>query len=187
MKLCFPAHFSLERCRESCKMGYLCKTIAAIFCSTIIAFPLSCESPRSNFWGLPQHEYEYHVPEQLDDGLDTSSLINERVDLKKINELMDKILAEDLPHVHSVLLFKNGKLVLEEYFYGYNRNKLHSIQSCTKSITSILVGIAVDQKIIPNLNTKVYELPDRYPLPLDIKDAIQNCEVARRVFKTHEN
>lgn len=33
---------------------------------------------------------------------------------------------------------------------------------------------------------KVYELPDRYPLPLDIKDAIQNCEVARRVFKTHE-
>jgi hypothetical protein len=33
---------------------------------------------------------------------------------------------------------------------------------------------------------KVYELPDRYPLPLDIKDAITNCEVARRVFKTHE-
>ena len=33
---------------------------------------------------------------------------------------------------------------------------------------------------------KVYELPPKYPLPLDIKDAIQNCEVAKRVFKTHE-
>ena len=33
---------------------------------------------------------------------------------------------------------------------------------------------------------KVYDLPPKYPLPLDIKDAIQNCEVAKRVFKTHE-
>jgi CubicO group peptidase (beta-lactamase class C family) len=139
-------------------MRCLCKTITTLFCSIIIALPLSCESPQSDFWGLPQHEYEYHAPEQLDDGLQTSSLADARVDPKKINELMDKILAEDLPNVHSVLLFKNGKLILEEYFYGYHRDKLHSIQSCTKSITSILVGIGVDQKIIPNLDTKVYEL-----------------------------
>ncbi len=33
---------------------------------------------------------------------------------------------------------------------------------------------------------KVYELPATYPLPLDIKEARTNCEVARRVFKTHE-
>ena len=33
---------------------------------------------------------------------------------------------------------------------------------------------------------KVYELPTKYPLPLDIRDAIRNCEVAKRVFKTHE-
>tara|TARA_B100001741_G_C16141328_1_gene409149 strand:+ start:288 stop:524 length:237 start_codon:yes stop_codon:yes gene_type:complete len=33
---------------------------------------------------------------------------------------------------------------------------------------------------------KVYDLPATYPLPLDIKEAITNCEVARRVFKTHE-
>lgn len=33
---------------------------------------------------------------------------------------------------------------------------------------------------------KVYDLPDTYPLPLDIRDAINNCEVAKRVFKTHE-
>ena len=33
---------------------------------------------------------------------------------------------------------------------------------------------------------KVYDLPKKYPLPLDIKNAIQNCEVAKRVFKTHQ-
>lgn len=33
---------------------------------------------------------------------------------------------------------------------------------------------------------KVYDLPDKYPLPLDIRDAIENCKVAKKVFKTHE-
>ena len=33
---------------------------------------------------------------------------------------------------------------------------------------------------------KVYDLPDKYPLPLDIRDAIENCNVAKKVFKTHE-
>ena len=33
---------------------------------------------------------------------------------------------------------------------------------------------------------KVYELPTKYPLPLDIRSAIDNCEVAKRVFKIHE-
>jgi len=39
---------------------------------------------------------------------------------------------------------------------------------------------------ISEFYTKVYELPAKYPLPLDIRDAIENCEVAKRVFKTHE-
>ncbi len=33
---------------------------------------------------------------------------------------------------------------------------------------------------------KVHELPERYPLPLDIRNAIESCEVARKVFKSHE-
>ena len=33
---------------------------------------------------------------------------------------------------------------------------------------------------------KVDDLPTKYPLPLDIRSAIDNCEVAKRVFKTHE-
>ncbi len=33
---------------------------------------------------------------------------------------------------------------------------------------------------------KAYDLPPTYPLPLDMKVAIANCKVAKRVFKTHE-
>ena len=56
---------------------------------------------------------------------------------------------------------KNGKLVLEEYFYGYDRDDLHYLASATKSITSILVGISLDQIMIKNVDQYVYQLfPD---------------------------
>lgn len=50
------------------------------------------------------------------------------------------------PRVDAVSIVKNGKLVLEEYFYGMKANKQHMISSCTKSITSILICIAIEQK-----------------------------------------
>jgi CubicO group peptidase (beta-lactamase class C family) len=69
-----------------------------------------------------------------------------------------------------VLLVRNDKLVVEEYFPGthpvigetleqepdwegryqaFDRDTLHTLQSATKSVNSILVGIAIDQKLIP--------------------------------------
>jgi len=49
-------------------------------------------------------------------------------------------------NIHSILIVKDKKLVFEEYFYGYNREKLHYLASVSKSITSILVGIALEQQ-----------------------------------------
>jgi CubicO group peptidase (beta-lactamase class C family) len=109
-------------------------------------------------------EYRYQVPLETDDGWATSSLFEESVDSEKISELMRNILDgnEEVKNVHSVLLVKNGKLVLDEYFYGNHRNALHSIASDTKSVTSILVGIAVDRKQINNLNQMLYEIFPEY-------------------------
>ncbi len=58
---------------------------------------------------------------------------------------MHQILNNNLKDIHSILLIKNGKLILEEYFGGYHRNLKHSMQSVTKSVTSILIGIAKDR------------------------------------------
>jgi CubicO group peptidase (beta-lactamase class C family) len=54
------------------------------------------------------------------------------------------------------LLVKNGKLILEEYFYNYNHEKLHQIRSVTKSIGSVLTGIAIDQGFIRSENETIY-------------------------------
>jgi CubicO group peptidase (beta-lactamase class C family) len=76
--------------------------------------------------------------------------------------MMLDILNGNDKNIHSVLLIKNGKLVLEEYFYGYTRDTSHFLASVSKSITSILIGIAIDQEIASEVKTKVYEFFPEY-------------------------
>jgi CubicO group peptidase (beta-lactamase class C family) len=45
--------------------------------------------------------------------------------------------------VHAILLYKDGKLVLEEYFYGYDIDRTHQLRSATKSVVSAVAGSAV--------------------------------------------
>ena len=115
------------------------------------------KAPRVDSSGQPQREYTYQIPENVTDGWEVSSLDEEGVDTVKINELMSHILLGNFPKIHSVLLVKNGKLVLEEYFYDFNRERLHQIRSATKSIGSVLTGIAIDQGFIKNENERIYQ------------------------------
>jgi len=106
--------------------------------------------------------YEYTVPVDAGEDWEISSLKDEGMDPAKINKLMNEILDENLRDIHSVLIVKNGKLVLEEYFYGYTRQALHSMMSVSKSVTSLLIGIARDQKKITSIDTKISEFFPSY-------------------------
>ena len=90
-------------------------------------------------------QYVYHKPLDIDGSWKTSLLVEQEVNPKNIRELINRILKKNLKNIHSILLIKNGKLILEEYFSGYHRNLKHSVASVTKSVTSILFGIARDQ------------------------------------------
>jgi CubicO group peptidase (beta-lactamase class C family) len=50
--------------------------------------------------------------------------------------------------VSSLLVMRHGQPVLEQYWNGYGKDTLHDLRSATKSITSLLVGIAIDQHAI---------------------------------------
>ena len=112
--------------------------------------------------------YQYTVPAKAEEDWEVSSLEDEGIDPGKINELLNHILDGNIRDIHSVLIVKNGRLVLEEYFYGYARQKTHSAMSVSKSITSILIGIAKDQKKIPGTDKKIY---DFFPSHKDISRA----------------
>lgn len=100
-------------------------------------------------------KYRYHEPIYIDGSWAVSSLDDHEVDRERIRELMHQIYANNIKNIHSILLLKNGKLILEEYFNGYHRNLKHHVASVTKSVTSILIGIARDKGYEIDLDKKL--------------------------------
>ncbi|MBI4585346.1 MAG: serine hydrolase [Planctomycetes bacterium] len=69
------------------------------------------------------------------------------LDSGKLAETFDYIHDHDL-NIHSLLIIRNGYLVLEATFYPYDGSSVHDVASVTKSVTTTLVGIAIDQGLI---------------------------------------
>jgi len=65
--------------------------------------------------------------------------------------------ADQLPTVYSMLVFKNGYLIAEDYFNGGAPDRQSKVQSVTKSITSALVGIAIEQGCIESVDQKMMD------------------------------
>jgi CubicO group peptidase (beta-lactamase class C family) len=58
-------------------------------------------------------------------------------------------------NINSITIIRHGYLVNETYFYPYQKGIMHSLNSCTKSVVSALVGIAVNEGRINSVNDKV--------------------------------
>lgn len=106
--------------------------------------------------------YTYKIPERTVDGWATATLKEVALNPAPIRKMVQFIREEQHVNIHSVLLIKDGRLVLEEYFHGYNRNKLHFQASVTKSIVSLIVGIAINKKLIPNIDASVLDYFPEY-------------------------
>ncbi len=56
--------------------------------------------------------------------------------------------ADSVHRLSSMLVLRHGKPVVEQYWNGYDKDTLHDLRSATKSITSLLMGVAIDQRLI---------------------------------------
>jgi CubicO group peptidase (beta-lactamase class C family) len=65
--------------------------------------------------------------------------------------------AADLDTIYSLLVVKNGYLIAEEYFNEGSANQKDRLQSVTKSFTSALVGIALEQGCLSSVDQKMLE------------------------------
>jgi CubicO group peptidase (beta-lactamase class C family) len=72
---------------------------------------------------------------------------------------VDTIKARDYD-VDSVTVIRNGTIVLDEYFPPFEPDSKHVIHSCTKSIVSALIGIAIEQGYIEGVDQPVLDLFD---------------------------
>jgi CubicO group peptidase (beta-lactamase class C family) len=73
--------------------------------------------------------------------------------------------AEKKSYMYSLLVVKNGYLVAEAYYHGRNKNTLDLIFSATKSVTSALIGIAVQEGRIDSLDQKMMDFFPEYDTP----------------------
>lgn len=114
--------------------------------------------------------YVYRAPPALDDGWKVSTLDKEGLDRAAIERFVQLLI--DLPmdglsahQVHSVLIARHGKLVLEEYFHGAGRDEAHDLRSASKSWTAMLIGAAMHDGVPIRLDTPVYSTLSPTPPP----------------------
>ena len=120
--------------------------------------------------------YQYEIPNNINDGLETSSINEVGIKPEPLNQLMNNLQSRE-HNYHAILIIKDEKLVFEEYFRGrqfdirnkndlngerlnysninFGTNELHFDASVTKSFTSSLVGIALDRGLINNIDQKL--------------------------------
>jgi CubicO group peptidase (beta-lactamase class C family) len=83
------------------------------------------------------------------------------MDSELLAKMVEYIQENDLS-IHSVLVVRNGYMVAEVYFYPFRPDSIHWIASCTKSFTSALVGIAIEQGYIAGVDQPILDFfPDR--------------------------
>ncbi len=99
--------------------------------------------------------YHYKAPVDMHDGIAVGDIARSPLGPVTANAIVGAILGGTYKDVHSVLLYQDGKLVLEEYFYGYNAQRTHQLRSATKSFVSALAGIAIDRRAISGVNERV--------------------------------
>jgi len=132
--------------------------------------------------------YSYKTPKTYNDGLKAGSLEQVGMVSQYLNSLINCIYANKYDQVHSILIYKDDMLVFEEYmegnkykwdgkyYYGdrikWHKDSLHMIMSCTKSVTSAIVGIAVDKGFFQVEESIFKYLPDHQQYKTGGKDDI---------------
>lgn len=105
--------------------------------------------------GQEPSNYQYKQPVDMHDGIAVGDIARSPLGTVTASAIVRAILDGTYKDVDGVLLYLDGKLVLEEYFYGYNAQRPHQLRSATKSVVSALAGIAIDRRAISGVNERV--------------------------------
>jgi len=122
-------------------------------------------SEAPNFLPRPPGEpkYAYHAPPQTGDGWSTARAGDVGMDETLLEQLVGKLIDSDptarrAPLIHSILVARRGKLVLDEYFFGFEREQPHDLRSAGKTFASVMLGAAMMRGVTIAPETKIYDL-----------------------------
>ena len=141
--------------------------------------------PRRKLFGK-SNNYKYQKPQQLNDGLEIGDINNDIDNPSLIFQMIKETIDGNYPDVHSILIYKNNKLVLEEYFYGYDTNTPHQLRSATKPFIGGVLGIAIDKEFIKSEKDKL--LPyfiSSYPQIANLDDKKKEITIENFLMYRH--
>lgn len=126
--------------------------------------------------------FRYAAPLQLDDGWPVATVEAVGISRQGVERLVQMLI--DMPmdslstsQIHSLLIARHGKLVVEEYFHGYHRDLPHDTRSAAKSWTAVLLGAAMQAGVPMPLTTPVYRtMLDSLPLNPDPRKRAMTLE-----------
>lgn len=88
--------------------------------------------------------------------------------LDKLREL-DNALNFQLGIIKGIVVVRKGHIVFERYFKGFGSEDTHHVTSVTQSITSTLVGIAIEEGYIKSVDQKILDFfPEAAPKASDM-------------------
>jgi CubicO group peptidase (beta-lactamase class C family) len=86
-------------------------------------------------------------------------------DASRLDAMQKSIDAGDFKKITSVLVARHGKLAYEHYFNGSNANEFQNTRSATKTVTGMLIGLAIDKHLLKSVDTPVLQFfADKRPL-----------------------
>jgi CubicO group peptidase (beta-lactamase class C family) len=108
------------------------------------------------------------APQALDDGWQTDAPDAQGFDGLRLCAVADRL--QDADDVHSIVVARHGQLVFEQYFAGYDEpwgyedkryefdaTTKHDMRSVSKSVVSLLTGIAIDRRLIDGIDAPVLQ------------------------------
>ncbi len=112
---------------------------------------------------MPGAPTSYRKPDDVGDGWTTARARDVGINEAALERVIAKVASSDPAArrpslIHSILVARKGKLVFEEYFFGYDRETPHDTRSAGKTFASVMLGAAMMQGVDIGPDSKIYEL-----------------------------
>lgn len=107
--------------------------------------------------------YVYRAPAPQSDGWRSSAARETGMDEQALTNLVRRLTSVDpsipsAPLIHSISIAHHGRLVLDEYFFGFDADRTHDLRSGGKTFASVLAGAVRARGVTLDLDAPVLPL-----------------------------
>ncbi len=127
------------------------RTIAFDFGGPVVLTPRTLEQSVGFVTRSPSAPaFVYRMPTDRGDGWRPARARTVGVDETRLQQITRDLIAvpaldDTQPRLHALLVARGGRLILDEYFRGYSAAELHDLRSASKTITSVMAGVAMQR------------------------------------------